>query len=133
MKFRKKYSIQFKLKCIELAKILGIHRSSLIIGIDKKCISSWKLNMKKLQSINKKSISYRLPGGGCKVKFPNKEKDIFLFINRCKEIGIKLNMNLIIEEFCSVCPYMKKYSKNSLRKWYYRFLKRINYNIKDFQ
>ena len=89
--------------------------------------------MKKLQNIKNKNNSYRLPGGGNKVKFPSKEKEIVLFINRCKEIGINLNMNLIIEEFCCLCPYMKKYSKNTLRKWYYRFLKRINYNIKDFQ
>ena len=132
MKFRKKYSIQFKLKCIELVPILGIYGTSLIIGIDKKCITSWNLNKKKLQKIKEKNSSYRLPGSGCKVKFLSKEKEICLFINRCKEIGIKLNMNLIIEEFCCLCPQMKKYSKNTLRKWYYRFLKKINYNIKDF-
>ena len=133
MKFRKKYSIQFKLKCLELVPILGIYGTSLIVGINKKCITSWNLNKKRLQNIKEKNSSYRLPGGGCKVKYPIKEKEIFLFINRCKEIGIKLNMNLIIEEICCLCPQMKQYSKNTLRKWYYRFLKRINYNIKDFQ
>ena len=133
MKFRKKYSIQFKLKCLELVPILGIYRTSLILGIHKTCIISWNLNKQKLQKIKEKNSSYRLPGGGSKVKFPNKENEIFLFIDRCKEIEIKLNMNSIIEEFCCVCPQMKKYSKNSLRKWYYRFLKRFNFNIKDFQ
>ena len=133
MKFRKKYSIQFKLKCLELVQILGIYRTSLILGIHKNCISYWNLNKKKLQKRKEKNSSYRLPGGGCKVKFPNKEKEIFLFIDRCKEIEIKLNMNLIIEEFCCICPQMKKHSKSSLRKWYYRFLKRFNFNIKDFQ
>ena len=39
MKFRKKYSIQFKLKWIELIKILGIYTTSLILGIDKKFIA----------------------------------------------------------------------------------------------
>ena len=133
MKFRKKYSIQFKLKCLELAKKLGIYKTSLFLGINRKCISSWILNKKNLQNVEKKSSSFRLPGGGCKVKYPIKEKEMLNFINRCKEIGIHLNMNLIIEEFCSLCPDMKSYSKNSLRKWYYRFLKRINYSIKDFQ
>ena len=129
MKFRKKYSIQFKLKCLELINVLGIYGTSLIVGIDKKCITSWNLNKKRLQNIKEKNFLYRLPGDGCKVKYPIKKKEIFLFINRCKEIGIKLNMNLIIEEFCCLCPQMKKYSKNTLRKWYYRFLKRFNYNI----
>ncbi len=133
MKFRKKYSIKFKLKCLELVPILGIYRTSLILGIDKKCINCWKLNEKKLKNIKNKNSSYRLPGGGCKVKYPNKENEIFLFIDRYKGIGIKLNMNIIIEEFCCLCPDMKKYPKNSLRNWYYRFLKRFNFNIKDFQ
>ena len=129
MKFRKKYSIQFKLKGVELVQILGIYGTSIIVGIDKKCINSWNLNKKKLLKIKGKNSSYRLPGSGCKVKFLSKEKEICLFINRCKEIGIKLNMNLIIEELCFLCPQMKKYSQNTLRKWYYRFLKRINHNI----
>ena len=129
MKFRKKYSIQFKLKCIELVQILAIYGTSLFIGIDKKYITSWTLNKQKLQNINVKKSLYRLPGGGSKIKFPNKEKEIFNFIDRCKEIGINLNMNLIIEEFCCICPEMKKCSKNTLRKWYYRFMKRINHYI----
>ena len=133
MKYRKKYSIQFKLKCIELVQILGIYGTSLILGIDKKCINSWISNKMKLQNIKQKNSSYRLPGGGCKVKFASKENEIFLFIDRCKEIGINLNMNLIIEEFCRICPHVKKNSKNTLIKWYYRFLKRINHNIKVFQ
>ena len=83
----------------------------------------------KLQNIKEKKSSYRLPGCGNKVKFHNKEKEIFQFIRRCKEIGINLNKNLIIEEFCNLCPDVKQYSKNSLRKWYHRFLKRINFNI----
>ena len=107
--------------------------NSLIIGIDKKCITSWNLNIKKLQNIKGKKGAYILPGGGSKVKFPNKENEILQFIARCKEIGIKLNMNLIIEEFRCLCPPLKKYSKNTLRKWYSRFLKRFNLNIKDFQ
>ena len=90
MKFKNKYSIQYKLKCLELVPILGIYRTSLIIGVDKKCITSWNLNKEKLQNIKEKKSSYRLPGGGCKVKFPSKEKEIFNFIDRCKEIGINL-------------------------------------------
>ncbi len=61
MKFRKKYSIQFKLKCLELVPILGIYRTSLILGIHKNCITSWNLNKKKLQKIKEKNSSYRLP------------------------------------------------------------------------
>ena len=56
MKFKKKYSIQFKLKCVELIPILGIYGTSLILGIDKKCITSWNLNKKKFQKIKKKIL-----------------------------------------------------------------------------
>ncbi len=38
MKFKKKYSIQFKLKCVELVPILGIYGTSIIVGIDKKLL-----------------------------------------------------------------------------------------------
>ena len=42
-------------------------------------------------------------------------------------------MNLIIEEISCLYTQMKKYWQNTLKKWYYRILKRINYNIKGFQ
>ena len=104
MKFRNKYSIQFKLKCLELANILGYYRTSIIIGINKKCIKDWYLKKEKFQNIIKKNCTYRLPGGCCKVKYPNKEEEILYFIIKCKEIGIILNPNLVIQEYCRICP-----------------------------
>ena len=126
MKFRNKYSIKFKLKCLELVKILGIYRTSKILKIDKKCFKNWYLNEEQLQNMKEKNCFYRLPGGGKKIKFPEQEKKICLFILNCHEIGIKLNTNLIIEEYCRICTEMINYSKRTLRKWYDRFCKRNN-------
>ena len=52
---------------------------------------------------------------------------------RCKEIGLSLNTKSIIEEYCRICPNMKNYSKHTLKKWCYRFIKRNNDKITDFQ
>ena len=49
------------------------------------------------------------------------------FILKCNEIGIILNMKLIIEECYRICSEMQNYSYYLLRKWIYRFLKRNNY------
>ena len=133
MKVKNKYSIRFKLKCLELVKVLGIYRTSIIIGINRKSIRDWYLKSQKYLDINKKNSTYRLPGNGAKVKYPKIEDEINLFVIRCKEIGLPLNIKLIIEEYCRICPKMKEYSKHTLKKWCYRFLKRNNYNITDFQ
>ncbi len=131
MKFRNKYSIQFKLKCLYLVKIVGIYRTSIIIGIDKKCIRCWNLNKEKFENIVKTNVSHRLPGAGCKLKCPDIQEKIMLFITKCKERGINLTMNLIIQEYCRICTEKKNCSKSTLRKWYYRFLKKNNITIKD--
>ena len=65
----------------------------------------------KIPKYNKKNCTYRLPGGGCKIKYPNKEEEILYFIIKCKEIGIILNPNLVIQEYCRICHEIKKNSK----------------------
>lgn len=130
MKFRK-FSIAFKLKCLEIVKYLGIYKTSKYINIDKKCIKRWNLNKEKLLKIKDKNNTYRLPGGGPKIKFPEQEKEIIYFIFKCKEIGIPLNTNLIIEELYRICPMLKYNSKKSLRKWCYRLFKKYQLNINN--
>ena len=133
MKLKNKYSIKFKLKCLDLIKILGIYRTALILKINRKCIRNWYKNRQKLYDIEEKISTYRLPGGGNKIKNPKKEAEMVLFMNRCKEIGIILNTKLIVQEYCRICPDMKKYSKSSLKNWCYRFLKRNNFFIYNFE
>ena len=65
MKLKNKYSIRFKLKCLELVKILGIYKASIIIGINRKSIRDWYLKSQKYLDINKKNSTYRLPGTRC--------------------------------------------------------------------
>ena len=133
MKLKNKYSIQFKLKCLDLVKILGIYRTSLILRINRKCIRDWNNKRQKYYAIKEKISTYRLPGGGNKVKNLKKEAEIALFMIRCQEIGIILKTRLIVQEYCRICPEMKKYSKLTLKKWCYRFLKRNNYFINNFE
>ena len=128
MVFRK-YSVLFKLKCIEIVKIIGINKVSKITRIDKKCIRQWYLNRELLQNIKKKDTTYRLPGGGAKIKYPILEREITKFIYRCVDIGIKLNNNLIIQEMIRINPENKNKSKMSLKKWYYRLRKRQSITI----
>ena len=41
---KSKYSIEIKLKCLELEQIIGIGKTSNITGINKKCIKNWRKN-----------------------------------------------------------------------------------------
>lgn len=34
----RKYSILYKLKCLEIVKIIGIYGTSIVVGISKSCI-----------------------------------------------------------------------------------------------
>ena len=61
MKLNNKYSIRFKLKCLDLVKIFGIYRTSIIIGINRKSIRERYLNTQKYLAIEKKNYRYRLP------------------------------------------------------------------------
>ena len=70
-------------------------------------------------------------GCGSKIKYPVQEKEIIDFIFKCKEIGIPLNTNIIIEELYRICPKIKNNSKKSLRKWCYRLFKKYQLKIKD--
>ncbi len=54
MQLNNKYSIKFKLKCLELVKIVGIYRASIIIRINRKSIREWYLNSEKYLDIKKK-------------------------------------------------------------------------------
>lgn len=130
MKYRK-FSIKFKLKCLEIVKYLGIYKTSKFTKIDKKCIKQWNLNKEIFLKMENKNSSYRLPGYGLKRKYPVQEKEIINFIFKCKEIGIPLNTNIIIEELYRICPTIKNNSKNSLRKWCYRLFKKYQLKIKD--
>ena len=125
MKLRK-YSVDFKLKCLDLASSIGYTQASKITGIDRKSLREWVINKEQFEKIQQKEKTFRLPGGGAKPKNPEKEEKVFAFIIRCKEIGISINTGLIIEELCRIDPEMKKKSRRTLRKWCYRFLKRRN-------
>jgi len=55
MKLRK-YSLEFKLKCLEIEKKFGIY---IYTGIDKNCIRHWKINKQKFQNIKNKKNTFR--------------------------------------------------------------------------
>ena len=54
MKIKKRYSIKFKLKCLEIVNILGIYKTSKIMGIHMQSLKNWDLNKEKLKNINDK-------------------------------------------------------------------------------
>ena len=96
MRLRNRYSIRFKLKCLEIVNFLGIYKTSQIIGINKKSVKNWDLNREKLRDINEKNSLFRLSDERSRVKYPELEEKIVVFILRCKEIGINFNSNGIL-------------------------------------
>ena len=132
MKIRK-YSIQYKLKCLELVKRLGIYGTSKVVGINKSSLKNWYLNEEKLKTIKNKNSTYRIPSIQSKIKYDKYEKEILNLINRCKEIGLPLNTGFIIDEYCRICPEIQNKSKQSLKSWCYRFLRKYNLNLSDIK
>jgi len=125
--------MQFKYECIKLIEIIGINKTSKQLGINHKCIKNWYLNRRKFTDLKEYNNIYRLPGGGAKLKYPKLEEKMISFIQKCREIGINITYNLIIEELFLIQPEFKKKKRNSLKKWCYRFFKRNNYSIKKFK
>ena len=123
----RKYSIEDKLKCIELVEEIGYQKVSEMTGIDRKSLKEWQKKKKQLQSMDNKENSFRLPGGGAKPKTAEKEQQIVQFIENCLQIGIKVDTALIINELCRIYPEMLEKTRRTLRKWCYRFLKRHKY------
>ncbi len=124
----KKYTIEFKLKIISLIPKIGTYTLSKLYGIDRKSLRDWTKRKDEFNKIKNKKKSFRLPGGGTKPKKPELEIKISEFLNRCNEIEIPVTTGMIIDEICRLDPQMKEKSRKSLRKWYYRFLKRFNLN-----
>ncbi len=123
----KKYTIEDKLICLELAEQIGFKQVSEITGINIKNIREWSKKKEQLRKINNKKNTFRLPGGGAKPKTLNLEIELVKFIEQCKIIGIIIDSALIINELCRIQPEMLKKNRRALRKWCYRFLKRHNY------
>ena len=123
----RKYTIENKLKCIELAEKIGYKKVSEITGIDRKSLREWKRKKEQLKLIDNKENTFRLPGAGAKPKTVEQEKQIVKFIENCNKIGIKVDTSLIINELCRIYPEMLEKSRRTLRKWCYRFLKRHKY------
>ena len=130
MKFRK-YSIEFKLKCLEMVKKFGVYKISKHTKIDKKCIKYWIKHKERFQNIIDTKNTFRLPRKGSLLGNINKEIEIEIIhlILKCKDIGISINTNLIIDELMRIIPQVKKYSIYTLKKWCYKFYKRHNFNI----
>ena len=130
MKKCKKYSIEEKLYYVNLSSKIGLHKTSLISGIDRKSLREWSKNKNKLEKIINKQTKYRLPGGGAKSKTNNLENHLIYFILCCKKVGMRITSNLVINELLRIAPSNYEKTIGALRNWCYRFFKRsqINYN-----
>ena len=114
----RKYTIENKLKCIELAEEIGYKKVSEITGIDRKSLREWTRKKEQLKLIDNKENTFRLPGGGAKPKTVEQEKQIVKFIENCNKIGIKVLYGIKITV---------KYEINSVIK-NIKFLKSIKYS-----
>ncbi len=127
MKFRK-YSIEYKLKCLEMVKKFGIYKISKCTKIDKKCIKYWIKNKEKFQNIIDKKNTFRLPRKDSLLG-KIEEIEIIHFILKCKEIGIPINTKLVVDELMRIYPELKSYSIITLKHWCYKLYKRHYLNI----
>jgi len=57
---KRKDSIEFKLKCLEMVKNFGIYKISKFINIDKNCFKHWINNKEKFQNVIDKKNTFLL-------------------------------------------------------------------------
>ena len=126
MKKWKKYSIEEKLNYVDLATKIGLHKTSIISGIDRKSLREWCNNKLKLEKIRNKQNKYRLPGGGAKSKTSELEHHLIYFILCCRKVGIRISSNLVINELLRIAPCNNQKSLGALRNWCYRFFRRCH-------
>ena len=91
MKILRKFTIDDKLKCIEMVSKMGYQQVSELTGIDRKSLREWNRNKEKLKKITNKEKTFRLPGGGAKPKTLNIENLLIDFIKKCRKIGLIVN------------------------------------------
>ncbi len=127
MKILRKFTIDDKLKCIEMVSQMGYQQVSELTGIDRKSLREWNRNKEKLKKITNKEKTFRLPGGGAKPKTLKIENLLIEFIKKCRKIGLNVNSKVVIDELCRIDPNMLNKSRKALRNWCYRFFKRHNY------
>ena len=87
----RKYSTLYKLKCVELVKIIGIYWTSIVVEIIQSCIRKWYLKI--LEEIENRKSTNRIPSKQNRIK-EKYEKEILELINRCKEFGIPLKFKI---------------------------------------
>ena len=61
MKILRKFTIDDKLKCIEMVSQIGYQKVSELTGIDRKSLREWNRNKEKLKKITNKEKTFRLP------------------------------------------------------------------------
>ena len=127
MKILRKFTIDDKLKCIEMVSQMGYQKVSELTGIDRKSLREWNRNKEKLKKITNKEKTFRLPGGGAKPITLKIENLLIEFIKKCRKIGLNINSKVVIDELCRIAPNMLNKSRKALRNWCYRFFKRHNY------
>ena len=112
-----------------MIKKYGIYKISKCTNIDKKCFKHWIKNKEKFQNVIDKENTFRLSRKGSLFQNIDQEIEIIQLILKCKEIGIPLNTNLIVDELIRLLPQLKNYSRYTLKKWCYKFYKKHNFNI----
>ncbi len=127
MKILRKFTIDDKLKCIEMVSKMGYQKVSHLTGIDRKSLREWNKNKEKLKKIIHKDKTFRLPGGGAKPKTLEVEDLLIQFIRKCRKNGLIVNSKVVIDELCRIVPQMLNKSRKALRNWCHRFFKRHNY------
>ena len=132
-KGHKKYSVEFKLKVIELIKLnFSIHYISNKLSIDRKTIREWLQKEDCLKIVSNKGKQFRCNRNTGKTTYFSEEEElkIYNWIIECRESGKPLSTKSVISYASKIKEDFFNKTLNTKLQWTYRFLKRYGFSIR---
>jgi len=126
-KKHKKYTVEFKLKVIELIHLnFSIHVLSNKLCIDSKTIREWLKNEDSLKLVSYKSEKFRFNRNTGKTTYftPEEELQIYNWIIECREGNKPVSTKNVISYAGNIKNEFYKKKMDTKLQWIYLFLKR---------
>ena len=119
---RRSYSVNFKLKAIELAEEKGKHFAAKALNVDRKRIRDWCQNKMKIKDQPKSKK--RALGGGRKCKFPGLEESLLQWFSERRSAGVRVTGKALKREALRLHRLNGNQSFKASHGWFRRFQKR---------
>lgn len=129
-KVPKKYTIEYKLKVIDLSKATSIHQASEDTGVDRKRIREWISNENELKQCSNKTTRKTLHKGKTPESYAI-ENQLIEFIIRNRKMDNPVTSWELIHHLLQLEPSFQQKTMHALQMWSYKFMKRNNFTFRQ--